>query len=169
MKRIGDTVVDTSVLSRFGSIRRADLLGPWAPLVAPVSVLAEVERSARGAIVASARKLRADGLLVPGPPPGQAALDALRALDRRSRLSEQDAEVLALGVDHGLPVLSDDQALCDIGDRAGAACYDVVDILGALKEAGRLRGAALRQVIEDLERQPSPRRFRPGDRAFLLS
>lgn len=161
-------VVDTSVLSRFGGIRRVDLLEAWAPLLAPVSVLAEVERSARGAIAASCKRLRTSGVLVPSPPPSEERDTALRALDKHARLSEQDLEVLALGLERGLPVLSDDQALCQIGAEAGADCYDVVDILGALKEGGRLDRAGMKRVIEELERQPSPRRFRRSDREELL-
>jgi rRNA maturation endonuclease Nob1 len=160
--------VDTSVLSRFGSIRRADLLESWQPLISPVGVLAEIDRSARGAIVSSVRKLRDARVLTAAPPASQAALEKVRAKDPRALLSDVDTEVLALGLEHGLPVLSDDQRLVDTGSELGISCYDMVDILGALKQAKVLDPSGMRGIIEALERQPSPRRFRPHDREGLL-
>ncbi len=163
------TVVDTSILSRFGSIRRADLLASWQPLISPVGVLAELERSSRGAIASSARKLREDKALLPAPPASAKALAAVRAKDTRALLSDVDTEVLALGLDYGLPVLSDDQPLVETGVALGVECADVVDVLTALKLAGVLDRLSMEQVVEDLERQPSPRRFRASDRNALLS
>lgn len=163
------TVADTSVLSRFGSIRRSELLASWQPLLSPVGVLGEIERSSRGAIVSAARRLREEGALLPAPPASQKALAAVRDKDPDALLSDVDTEVLAIGLDFGLPVLSDDQRLVETGASLGIDCYDVVDILTALKRAGVLDKTSIKQVVEDLERQPSPRRFRPADRISLLS
>lgn len=162
------TIVDTSVLSRFGSIRQIDLLASWQPLVSPVGVLGEIERSSRGAIVSSARKLREDRTLLPAPPASVKALAVVRAKDPHALLSDVDTEVVALGLDYGLPVLSDDQRLVETGIALGVDCSDVVDILAALKRAGVVGKAAMKGIVEDLERQPSPRRFRQADRVSLL-
>lgn len=160
-------LIDTSMLSRFASIRATDLLARWMPLQTTQGVADEIDATARVVIKAAANKLKNEGNLTIVPPASSASIARVEAADAVLGLSDVDVGLIARALENGAAIMSDDQYLGQVAGGLEIDALDVVDVLAALKAVGDLDRKKMSALIQDLEAK-GPRQFSEGDKKWLL-